>query len=98
MIITLILLLVISFIGTKEIKQEVLKQSPEEILVNNIKTYKETILKTETDINQANLNLKTYKLKQACYKAQLDRLVNGLEYSIDYCLTDENLQKFEEGL
>ena len=75
---------------------ETLWNKDEVKLVNLIKEKKEKWESLERLIEAMNKNLITVNKYETCYKNQLDRLVNWLEYWINYC--EDNLENFGEGL
>lgn len=76
------------------LKQEVLQKSDEEILIEKIKLEKNKIIEFNNKIKILELNLQESNKINTCLKTQLDRLVEWLEYWLDYCKW-ENLNKFE---
>lgn len=77
------------------LKQEVSQKSNEEKLVGIIKEKKENIFSIEAEIKEKEYSLDLYKKEEICYKQQLSRLVDWLEYSLDYCKNNDNLDKFQ---
>lgn len=69
------------------------KKSNEEIIIWNIKTKKEYISKIENEIKEKNTLLELNKKQELCLKQQLNRLVEWLEFQIDYCDNKMNLEK-----
>lgn len=81
----------------QELKKELLKQSDEEVLITNIKTSKQTILDLENLLKTTEQNKNQEVKRNSCLKQQLDRLVEWLVYNLDYCNSQENIEKFELG-
>jgi hypothetical protein len=80
------------------LKQEVTKVSVEEKIIKLIKDWNEQVKQIETSIKELESKKETNTLKVICLKAQLNRLVEGLEYSLEYCDSQDNLKKFSESL
>jgi predicted PurR-regulated permease PerM len=80
------------------LKQEVNKVSVEETIIKLIKDWNEEAKQIDTSIKELESKKETNTLKVICLKAQLNRLVEGLEYSLEYCDSQDNLKKFSEGL
>ena len=93
-ILTIILWIWFLFIDKKNNSDIIIKEKPSEIIitriVDNNNKYKTNELNIKTLTNE-NDNI---QLSTACLKSQLDRLVNWLEYSIEYCDNKDNLIKF----
>lgn len=53
------------------------------------------IAKLSAELTQKNNEYVTSQLKIQCLKSQLNRLLDWLEYSIEYCDNSENLKRFE---
>lgn len=72
-------------------------RSDEEILSSRIAEYKMTIEDKEKTIESLRKEINTIdKPYYNCYKTQLLRLADWIEYNIDYC--KDNLKSFEQGL
>ena len=72
----------------------ILQNWDEKTLISEIKNTKNNNINIENNINILNNELNIWKLSEVCLKSQLDRLINWLEYNINYCQW-ENLNKFE---
>lgn len=96
----IIVIAVILFFRSSNIEQqkqiEILsKKSNEEIIIQSIKTKKEFIINITNEIKAKELLLELNKKQELCFKQQLNRLIEWLEYQIDYCNDKNNLDKFQ---
>jgi hypothetical protein len=80
-------------IEKNSLKKEMLIKSDEVILVEEIKNSKQRISELENLLKVTEENKRKESRKESCLKQQLDRLVEGLEYRLDYC--KDNLDKFQ---
>ena len=55
-----------------------------------------SIIVTETNIQELESKKRKLELEVTCWKNQMNRLVDGLEYNLDYCKDENNLTKFKE--
>jgi len=69
-----------------------ISNSDELVLVRVIKGKKEQIKTLENLIKETEETLKKANAYETCYKTQLDRLINWLEYNLNYCT--DNLEDF----
>jgi len=96
----IIILIIILFFGNSNIEQqkqiEILnKKSNEEIIIQNIKEKKKSIVNIENEIKEKELLLELNKKQDLCLKQQLNRLIEWLEYQMDYCDNKDNLENFQ---
>jgi len=96
----IIVIAVILFFRDSNIEQQkqietLSKKSNEEILIQNIKTKKEFIIDITNEIKVKELLLELNKKQEVCFKQQLNRLIEWLEYQINYCDDINNLNKFQ---
>ena len=68
--------------------------SDEEKIINNIKENKIKIEENKEIINTKEKENDYRHKVLLCLKSQLDRLINWLEYRIDYCDNEANLSNF----
>lgn len=79
----------------KEKTIEILSQkSNEEILIDKIKTANTIVNNLKIVIEEEERQKDMTEKEVLCLKQQLDRLVEWLEYSLDYCNSSDNLNKF----
>ncbi len=78
--------------------QEQSKQSSADVITNTILDKKNTIVVTEATIVELESKKQKLELEVSCWKNQMNRLVDGLEYNLEYCTDENNLTKFKEGL
>lgn len=83
-------------LAKKELLEEQSKQSNADIISETILDKKNTILVTETNIKILEEKKQKLELEVTCWKNQMNRLVDGLEYNLDYCKDENNLSKFKE--
>ena len=67
-----------------------------EIISETILDKKNNIKVTETNIKILEEKKNKLELEVTCWKNQMNRLVDGLEYNLDYCKDETNLSKFKE--
>ena len=83
-------------------KQELVKaqskKSNTDIISSTILDKKNKIVLTEKEIKELEWRKLQLELEVNCWKNQLDRLIDWLEYNLDYCKDTNNLSKFKEGL
>lgn len=78
--------------------QEQSKQSSADVITNTILDKKNTIVVTEATIVELESKKQKLELEVVCWKNQMNRLVDWLEYNLGYCQDENNLNKFKEGL
>lgn len=80
-------------------KQELLKEqskpSAADIITNTILYKKNTIVVTEVSIQELESKKRKLELEVTCWKNQMNRLVDWLEYNLEYCKDENNLNKFK---
>lgn len=74
------------------------KQSNADVISTTILDKKNIIVATEATIVELENKKKLLELEVTCWKNQMNRLVDGLEYNLQYCIDKNNLTKFKEGL
>lgn len=74
------------------------KKSNTDIISSTILDKKNKIVVTEKEIKELEWRKLQLELEVNCWKNQLDRLVDWLEYNLDYCNDSNNLSKFKDGL
>ena len=74
------------------------KKSNTDIISSTILDKKNNILSTDKEIKELESKKQKLELEVNCWKNQLDRLVDWLEYNLDYCNDSNNLSKFKDGL
>lgn len=72
------------------------KKSNTEIISTTIINKKNSILSTDKEIKELESKKQKLELEVTCWKNQLDRLVDWLEYNLQYCADENNLSKFKE--
>ena len=94
------LVIINNIITIDKAKKEVLKakRSDDIILINNIKESKAKSKALTLEIEKKKQQLKISDLTTLCNQEQLNRRIDGLEYSLSYCSEEENLAKFSTGL
>ena len=98
-ILVLVLTTIININTLNRVKKDLIneKSSDDKILVNEIKNQNLKIEIIKKTIEDSEKELKQTKIINVCTKTQLDRLLQNLEYQINYC-TWSNLDNFEVGL
>lgn len=85
-------------LAKQELLKEQSKQSSADIISETILDKKNTIVVTETNIQVLETKKRKLELEVTCWKNQMNRLVDWLEYNLEYCKDENNLKKFKEGL
>lgn len=83
-------------LAKQELIKEQSKQSIADVISTTILDKKNTIVVTETNIQELESKKKKLELEVSCWKNQMNRLVDWLEYNLDYCKDENNLKKFKE--
>lgn len=83
-----------------ETKQELIKeqsnQSSADIISTTILNKKSNIVVTDKEIKELEVKKQKLELEVNCWKNQMNRLVDWLEYNLEYCTDENNLNKFKE--
>ena len=82
-------------IAKQELLNEKSKQSNADIISTTILDKKNTIVVTEATIEELESKKKKLELEITCWKNQMNRLVDWLEYNLDYCQDENNLKNFQ---
>lgn len=85
-------------LAKQELLKEQSKQSSADIISTTILDKKNTIVVTEANIQELESKKRKLELEVTCWKNQMNRLVDWLEYNLEYCNDENNLTKFNEGL
>ena len=87
----------------KEISELKNEQSDVEILSEQASIFSkdaklqlENIDKLKESIKTAESKYEFNILTKRCYETQMDRLINGLEYNLEYCKVKDNLEQFRK--
>lgn len=79
------------------------KQSDIEILWSKADYARQDAEEYLADINEAKELIKTLEpqyelslLRVRCNKSQIERMINGIEYNVDFCQEETNLESFRE--
>ena len=83
-------------LAKQELIKEQSKQSIADVISTTILDKKNTIVVTETNIQELESKKRKLELEVSCWKNQMNRLVDWLEYNLDYCKDENNLKKFKE--
>lgn len=71
------------------------KLSDEQIIVTQIKVSNDNIDYGNKIIKEQEELLRLYEAQKKCWANQMNRLIEWLEYNLNYCNDTNNLQKFE---
>lgn len=82
----------------KELAKEQSKQSNADIITKAIIDRWVDITLTAKQITELESVRSKLELEVSCWKNQMNRLVDWLEYNLQYCKDENNLKKFKEGL
>ena len=66
------------------------------IFSKDAKLQLENIDKLKESIKTAESKYEFNILTKRCYETQMDRLINGLEYNLEYCKVKDNLEQFRK--
>ena len=83
-------------LAKQELLNEKNKQSSADVISTTILDKKNTIVVTETNIQVLESKKRKLELEVSCWKNQMNRLVDWLEYNLEYCKYENNLTKFKE--
>jgi hypothetical protein len=95
-ILILVAIIIINVSHLNTVKKQLLNErtSDENILINDIKIQIKTINWLEELIESSQNKLKETKIVNICTKTQLERLMQWIEYNVNYC-TGNNLENFK---
>lgn len=68
----------------------------ETIIIENIQTNNSDIELLKKAKIEIEVRIDKKEKETKCYKQQLERKINKLEYSIEYCYNETNLEKFSD--
>ena len=87
---------IFNLIDTKnKLEQQVLVESDSEIITKTILNKQKEIILTDKQIKELEIKIQTLQLESKCWKNQMNRLVDDLEYNLIYCNDKNNILKFK---
>jgi uncharacterized UPF0160 family protein len=79
----------------EQLKKELLVESDSEVISKTIKAKAKAKALTEEKLKELEDNILFLDSEVNCWKNQMNRLIDNLEYNLDYCTKTENLKGFQ---